>query len=104
MTEFVRVKLENGAEATLSREFAEAKNLDILEDKVAVDARGTALPDKPHVTLAPADGPYAGMGKDDLQAEADGRGLTVEGTGANGNVTKADLLSALTAHDDASVS
>ena len=39
--------------------------------------------------------------KDELQAKADSRGLEVEGSGSNGNVTKADLVSALEA-DDAS--
>lgn len=38
--------------------------------------------------------------KDDLQAEADIRGLTVEGTGSGGNVTKDDLVAALQAHDE----
>lgn len=36
---------------------------------------------------------------EDLQAEADRRGLTVEGTGAGGNVLKKDLVDALAADD-----
>ena len=38
---------------------------------------------------------YDDMKVDDLQAEADRRGLTVEGTGKDGNVVKADLIKAL---------
>lgn len=45
-------------------------------------------------------GGYTGT-KDELQAEADERGLEVEGSGANGNVTKADLIAALEADDAA---
>lgn len=37
--------------------------------------------------------------KDDLQAEADARGLEVKGTGANGAVTKEDLVKALNDND-----
>ena len=60
---------------------------------------------------APADGSgsgsgdgdkgYAGQSPDELKAEAEKRGLTVTGTGANGNVLKGDLVAALEA-DDAS--
>lgn len=101
MTEFVRVKLENGAEATLSREFAEIKGIEILDNKPATDVRGLALADKPHVSLAAADSPYKGKSAEDLQVEADARGLTVEGTGQDGRVLKSDLLSALVASDGA---
>ncbi len=38
---------------------------------------------------------YSSELKDDLQVEADARGLTVSGTGANGAVTKDDLVNAL---------
>ena len=44
---------------------------------------------------------YNDQSVDDLQAEADSRGLTVEGTGANGNVLKADLMTALEEDDAA---
>lgn len=40
-----------------------------------------------------------GWSKDELQAEAEKRGLTVEGSGANGNVVKADLIAALQKND-----
>lgn len=52
------------------------------------------------VQLVVEEGGYASQSKDDLQAEAASRGLTVEGTGANGNVTKDDLVAALTAFDE----
>lgn len=45
-------------------------------------------------------GSYDGQSKDDLQAEADRRELDVQGTGSNGNVTKADLVKALEADDE----
>jgi hypothetical protein len=56
---------------------------------------------EPHETPAAGriDGDYEQHGKDDLQREADLRGLTVEGTGANGNVLKDDLVDSLLAHD-----
>lgn len=38
--------------------------------------------------------------KDDLQAEADARGLEVKGTGANSAVTKEDLVKALNDNDN----
>jgi hypothetical protein len=40
---------------------------------------------------------YDSQQVDDLQAEADRRGLEVEGTGADGNVLKKDLVAALKA-------
>jgi hypothetical protein len=43
---------------------------------------------------------YESRDKESLQAEADRRDVTVEGTGANGNVTKADLVSALKREDE----
>lgn len=42
---------------------------------------------------------YNSMNVEDLQAEADRRGLTVEGTGKDGNVLKSDLVAALEASD-----
>ena len=45
-------------------------------------------------------GGYDSQTKDDLQAEADKRGLEVEGTGKDGNVVKADLVAALEADDN----
>lgn len=41
-----------------------------------------------------------GMNKAQLEAEVERRGLTVEGTGSNGNVTKGDLEAALKADDE----
>lgn len=46
-------------------------------------------------------GDYESHLKDDLQGEADRRGLEVEGTGADGNVVKDDLVAALEADDAA---
>jgi hypothetical protein len=44
---------------------------------------------------------YTAMKATDLQAEADRRGLTVTGTGANGNIVKDDLVAALQTDDAA---
>lgn len=44
---------------------------------------------------------YASHSKDDLQAEADVRGLTVVGTGTNGAILKDDLVVALEDNDTA---
>lgn len=99
MTDFVRVKVENGSEVTLDRGFAEAKKLEILDDKPAVDQRGYALNAKHKANLAPSGSKYAGMKPEDLQAMVDERQLSVEGSGKDGNVLKADLVAALDAHD-----
>lgn len=101
MTDMVRVKLENGSEVTLSREFAEEKKLEILDRKPALNARGEAL-DAKHKANLTAASKYAGMKPDELQAEAELRGLTVEGSGAGGNILKADYVTALDAHDASS--
>lgn len=45
MTDFVRVKLENGSEASVSAELAELHSLEIV-DKPAATRRGVALPAK----------------------------------------------------------
>lgn len=103
MDDMVRVKLENGAEATVTKTQAESFKLEVL-DKPATDARGYALPEKPKVELAPSNpdaAPYLAMKPEDLQAAADERGLSVEGTGKDGNVLKSDLVTALAAHDAA---
>lgn len=50
-------------------------------------------------TVQDSDEPtLADLTKEELQAQADQRGLTVEGTGAGGNVTKDDLVRELEAH------
>lgn len=103
MDEMVRVKLENGAEATLTRALADEHKLEIL-DKPATDARGYALSEKPKVELSPSNpdaAPYLGMKAEELQAEADRRQLDVEGTGKDGKALKPDLVAALVAHDTA---
>ena len=47
---------------------------------------------------------YGKMSAEDLQSEVDSRGIEVEGTGANGNVLKRDLIAALEADDNNEVS
>ncbi|MBA3688470.1 MAG: hypothetical protein H0W81_06550 [Chloroflexi bacterium] len=46
-------------------------------------------------TYAPLERLKDAMSKEDLEAEAAGRGIDVEGSGAGGNVLKADLVAAL---------
>lgn len=99
MDDFVRVKLENGAEATVTADQAAAHKLEVLKDKPATDARGYALSDKPKANLTPAGSRYDSMKPEELQAEAESRGMTVEGTGKDGNVLKADYVAALVAAD-----
>lgn len=43
---------------------------------------------------------YSALSKDDLEKEAASRGLEVEGSGADGNVVKDDLVSALEESDE----
>ena len=55
MTEFVRAKdPETGHEVTVTRQFAEGYNFEVLADKKAVDDNGRPLPSKPKVNLKPA--------------------------------------------------
>lgn len=55
MTEFVRVRLENGAHASLPAGFAESHSLPTLKQD-AVGRDGKALPDKPKTTGASSSG------------------------------------------------
>lgn len=58
---------------------------------------------KEHIATAtgePVSGDYDGETMHALEQEAERRGLEVEGTGANGNVKKGDLVSALKADDE----
>jgi pyruvate/2-oxoglutarate dehydrogenase complex dihydrolipoamide acyltransferase (E2) component len=66
----------------------------IVDTDALADASDPGAPD-----TAPTD--YAAMSVEDLQARVDGLELEVTGTGANGNVVKADLVAALRAHDAA---
>lgn len=63
--------------------------------KAAQDGGEAAREDPPVTNPEALD--VNGMSLDELQAEADRRGLTVEGTGKDGNVLKADLVKALSA-------
>lgn len=59
--DFVRVKdPDTKHESTVTRAFADAHDLEILEDKEATDNRGRPLPGKPHVEIAKADKKPAG--------------------------------------------
>lgn len=62
MSEFVRVKLENGAEVSVSPSFAESHDLKPL-DKPA-EYRGRALPAKPKTTVASASGKSTALKED----------------------------------------
>ena len=100
MDDFVRVTLENGAEATVTKAIADKHGFPVL-DKPATDARGYALSDKPRIELSKSGSPFDSMKPEELAEAASVRGLTVEGTGKDGNVLKADLVTALVAHDAA---
>lgn len=54
MTQFVRVKLQNGAEASVSEGFAKSHGLAALK-KPAADRAGRALRDKPAIDLRGAE-------------------------------------------------
>lgn len=69
-----------------------------LESKAAAKAAKTEAPAGGSTS---GDKGYAGQTPDELKTEAESRGLTVEGTGKDGNVLKGDLVAALEA-DDAS--
>lgn len=71
-------------------------------NEVAKDGGGVQLSAEPageNADVEPEPGYYDDELVEDLQTEADRRGLTVRGTGANGNVVKSDLVDALKADD-----
>jgi hypothetical protein len=72
---------------------ADAVDLDDQHDCNLVD-EGRLVPISP-----PEPSAYEKQSADELQAEAERRGLEVDGTGADGNVLKKDLVAALEAHD-----
>lgn len=78
---------------------AKVKVEDALAKRLVAD--GVAKLPGAEASGGPITGDYASQKPSDLQAEADRRGLTVEGTGADGNVLKADLVAALEADDAA---
>ena len=63
MSELVRVKTDHG-EATVGAGFAKRHGLTVL-DKPAVDQRGSALPAKPKVSVAPATESKTAVSKED---------------------------------------
>lgn len=70
--------------------------------QLEADRRGAALGTGTSTGTAPdtpASTGYEGQPVDDLRAEADRRGLTVDGTGTDGKVLKSDLVAALKADD-----
>lgn len=73
---------------------------DVPEDDVRDTAPGDPV-GPTGTTPAPAGPDYQGMSPEDLHALVDERGLEVEGTGKDGNVTKGDLVKALKAADAA---
>lgn len=86
----------DAARTTAERTAAgEATVRETLPDHASTGAQDTGA-GEPH-GIAPLPVNYDDMGVEDLQAEADRRGLEVEGTGANGNVLKKDLVDALKA-------
>lgn len=89
-----------------------AKTLVVHDEAIGIDRQliaGQPVPpdlvDAYHAEIGEAaedsaQGPgYDAESVEDLQAEADRRELSVEGTGSNGNVLKKDLVAALQADD-----
>lgn len=65
----------------------------------AIASVPVAMPTPTTIPAAAAPAGYSTMSVEDLQTEADKRGLNVTGTGKDGNVLKSDLVSALEASD-----
>lgn len=74
---------------------------ELPEDTTAEPIEQINNPNDPTVRANAADQDYDAMTVDDLEAEAGRRSLTVKGTGANGNVVKADYVKALRKADRA---
>lgn len=66
-----------------------------IAERLVNDGRAVAV----EAPAEPILGDYEAHNVGPLQIEADRRGLTVEGTGTDGRVVKADLVAALTAND-----
>jgi len=62
-------------------------------------ATGTAPERTDREDDSDGDSGYAVMSVEDLQVEAESRGLEIEGSGSGGRVVKADLVAALEASD-----
>lgn len=99
MSEFVRVKLENGGNATVSASFADHHDLKAL-DKDATDERGKPLAPKPPAHLEPTVQGYDTLTVPALRAAIDQRNAVLDEDSqipTSGN--KADLVAALEAND-----
>lgn len=100
MSEFVRVRLENGAEASIPAEHAEMAGLEPLS-KDAYAGDGSVIPTKLRAFAQEAEG-YAALKVDELKAEIDARNATrdeADHITSTGN--KADLIAALESDDGA---
>lgn len=84
------------------KEAAEQTRREAADEAERLRARAAALEAEADAAENPPEAAnLSSMSKSDLQARADEAGLTVEGTGKDGAVTKADLESALSQHDAA---
>jgi hypothetical protein len=106
MTEFVRVRLENGSEASVSAAFAKSQRLKTVDKPAA--RNGVALPAKydPLTKPAAAESRWAKTGKDELLTEIDSRNSVRDPEGESyikpASEKVADLRAALDA-DDANI-
>jgi hypothetical protein len=92
MNDIVRVKLEDGSEASVGASFAESYGLTVL-DKPAVDKRGRGLPAKPHVDIT--------LRGAELNEQLTAFGLSTGGSLADRQSRLADHQSALAGDDTA---
>lgn len=107
MTKFVRVQLENGAQASVPEAVLKraGDKIKVLEDQPALDHRGRPSPVKfPQATepLSPGKDPaqvYADMSAADLRAEIDRRNDGRDGDPLSKGGSKDDMVAALTADD-----
>jgi hypothetical protein len=82
-------------------EYPDSLPADVRKALIEAESDSAIEPAADDVVSEPITGDYESHKKDDLQAEADRRGLEVEGTGADGAVVKDDLVEALEADDAA---
>lgn len=110
MSDFVRVKTENGLYGSVSRAHAEAHNMTIVEDAEAVNRYGephgqshsAEAPAEGAVYALPGESPYEGKSFADLKDEIDRRNASrPEDQQISAGRSKADAVAALTAADGA---
>lgn len=85
----------NAARGSITRYGLDTRPVAVSRRDVEPTPVGAVAPEPVQPAAGPPEGGWDSLGVEELEAEADRRSLTVEGSGKNGNVTKKDLVAAL---------